>query len=43
VAIKATKDIKITQSFTLPLFASVIANPCQETAYFVFGLTLKAF
>jgi len=43
VAIKATKDIKITDSFSLPLFASVIANPFLEKAYFVFGMTLKAF
>ena len=42
VALKATKDIKITDSFSVPLFAQVIANPCSQKAYFVFGFTLKA-
>ena len=42
VALKATKDIKITDSFSVPLFAQVVANPCSQKAYFVFGFTLKA-
>ena len=41
VALKATKDIKITDSFSVPLFAQVIANPCSQKAYFVFGFTLQ--
>ena len=42
VALKAAKDIKITDSFSVPLFAQVVANPCSQKAYFVFGFTLKA-
>ena len=41
VSIKAMKDIRITKSFSLPLFAAVTANPSTEKAYFVFGLTLR--
>ena len=41
VALKATKDIKITDSFSVPLFAQVVANPCSQKAYFVFGFTLR--
>ncbi|MBP3776953.1 MAG: hypothetical protein IJ552_00240 [Prevotella sp.] len=42
VALKASKDIKITDSFSVPIFGQVIANPCSQKAYFVFGFTLKA-
>ncbi len=41
VALKASKDIKITDSFSVPIFAQVIANPCSQKAYFVFGFTLR--
>lgn len=41
LALKATKDISVTNSFTLPVFAGVIANPCSQKAYFVFGVTLQ--
>ena len=40
VTLKATKDIRVTKSFALPLFAAVTANPSTEKAYFTFGLTL---
>lgn len=40
-SIKAMKDIRVTKSFSLPLFAAVTANPSTEKAYFVFGLTLR--
>lgn len=43
VSLKATKDIKITKSFSLPLFANIIANPSGQHLYFVAGFTLKAF
>lgn len=42
VAVKATKDIKVTDHFSIPVFAGVMANPCSQKAYFVCGLTLKA-
>ena len=39
VGVKATKELKITESWTLPLFAQVIWNPATEGAYFVAGLS----
>lgn len=41
VGVKATKDIKITDSFSIPVFAQVAANPSTEKAYLVFGFTLQ--
>jgi len=40
LALKATKDIKITDSFSIPVFGQVAANPCSQKAYLVFGFTL---
>jgi len=42
VNIRAVKEIRITDSFAVPVFAQIFANPLEEKAYFVFGLTLKA-
>ena len=39
VALQAAKDIKITESFALPLFAKVTWNPAAENAYFTAGLS----
>ena len=41
VALKASKDIKITDTFSIPLFGQVIANPSSQKAYFVVGFTLQ--
>ena len=41
VALKATTAIRITDSFSLPIFAQAIWNPCLEDAHLVFGITLK--
>lgn len=41
VALKATKDIRITPSFSVPVFAGVVANPNTEKAYLLCGFTLK--
>ena len=41
LSLKATKDIKVTDSFSIPIFAQVAANPCTQKAYLVFGLTLQ--
>ena len=41
VSLRAAKDIHVTKSFTLPLFAAVSANPSTEKAYMVFGFTLR--
>ena len=43
VGLRATKELRITDHFSLPLFAQVVANPDSKHAYFVFGLTLNAF
>ena len=40
VALKATKDIKVTDSFSIPIFGQVVANPCSQKAYQVLGFTL---
>ena len=40
ISLKASKDIKITDSFSVPVFASVAANPSTQKAYLVFGFTL---
>ena len=41
LALKATKDIKVTDSFSIPIFGQVVANPCSQKAYLVFGFTLQ--
>lgn len=40
VSVKATKDIQVTPSFSIPVFAQVAANPAAQKAYLVFGFTL---
>ena len=41
LALKATKDIKVTDSFSIPVFGQIAANPCSQKAYLVFGFTLQ--
>ena len=41
LGLKATKEIKVTDSFVVPIFAGVTANASTEKAYLVFGFTLK--
>ena len=41
VALTASKDIRITDSFSIPVFAQVAANPYSKNAFFVFGITLQ--
>ena len=36
----ASKSIKITNDFSLPVYASIITNPQTQCVFFVFGLTL---
>ena len=43
VSLKACKEIAITDRFTLPIFAQLVANPRTERAYFIFGITLQPF
>ena len=40
IGLSATKDIKITSNFSLPIFGKLIANPYEEQLYFVVGITL---
>ena len=39
ISLGASKDIRITRSFSLPLFAKATWNPCSEGAYLVVGLS----
>lgn len=41
IGLKATKDIKVTDTFSVHIFAGVTGNPCAQKAYLVFGFTLK--
>lgn len=41
LALKATKDIKLTDSFSIPVFGQLVGNPCAQKAYLAFGLTLR--
>ena len=34
-----SKDIKITDDYSLPVFGSFIINPDAETAFLVFGIS----
>ncbi|GHV66661.1 hypothetical protein FACS1894199_10550 [Bacteroidia bacterium] len=40
INLKAAKEIRITNDFSLPVFAQYIINPYLEDANFVFGLSL---
>jgi hypothetical protein len=41
LSMKATKDIKVTDTFSIPVFGQVIGNPCSQKAYLVLGFTLQ--
>ena len=41
LSVRATKDIKVTDSFSIPIFGQVVGNPCSQHAYLVFGFTLQ--
>lgn len=40
LGITVKKEVKISESFSLPVQTSFITNPAQENIYFVFGFTL---
>ena len=40
LGISATKDIKITEKYSLPISTSVILNPNNEQIHFVFAISL---
>ncbi|MDL2213126.1 hypothetical protein LJC72_07275 [Bacteroides sp. OttesenSCG-928-D19] len=39
ISLAATKEIRITDSFSIPAFAKLTFNPNQEKAFFAFGLS----
>lgn len=41
LSLRATKDIKVTDSFSIPLFGQLTGNPCSQKAYLVLGFTLQ--
>ena len=41
LSLKATKDIKVTDTFSIPVFGQIVGNPCSQKAYLVFGFTLQ--
>lgn len=41
ISLKATKAIKVTDTFEVPVFAGIAANPSNEKAYLLFGFTLR--
>lgn len=40
IALKAMKDLKITESFSLPIFTELIVSPEHDDVFLVFGLSL---
>ena len=40
IGITATKTLKISDSFSIPLFGSVIVNPNKEQIFYVIGISL---
>ena len=41
ISLRATKDIKVSDTFSIPVFAQIAANPSTEKACLVFGFTLQ--
>lgn len=41
LSLRATKDIRVSNSFSIPIFGQVVANPCSQKAYLVLGFTLQ--
>ena len=41
ISLKASKSIKITDSFSLPIFTQAIIAPNQDNVFLVFGITIE--
>lgn len=41
VHLVASKEIQVTESFSIPIFANIVVNPIHEDIHFVFGITLR--
>ena len=39
IGLKATKELKITDRFSIPVYGEVITNPRSEDIFFVFGIS----
>ena len=40
LTLRATKEIRVTDSFSIPIFGQLTGNPCSQKAYLVLGFTL---
>ena len=40
LSLRADKEIKVTDTFSIPIFGQVTANPCSQKAYLVLGISL---
>lgn len=41
LTLRATKAIRVTDTFSIPIFGQLTGNPCSQKAHLVFGLTLQ--
>ena len=41
LSLRATKEIKVTDSFSIPVFGQITANPCSQKAYLIVGFTIQ--
>lgn len=41
LSLRATKNIKVTDSFSIPIYGQLTGNPCSQNAYLVFGFLLQ--
>ena len=41
IALKAEKAIKVSDTFSIPVFGQIVANPCAQKAYLVLGFSLQ--
>lgn len=41
IALKATKDVRLSTSFSLPVYAQLVCNPKTEDAHLVLGFTIR--
>ena len=41
LSLRAEKEIRVTDSFSIPIFAQLTGNPCSQKAYLVLGFTLQ--
>ena len=41
LSLTATKEIRVTDTFSIPIFGQIATNPCSQKAYLVFGFSLR--